>query len=256
MEGHVMNGRGRLAGKVVLITGGAQGMGAAHSHALAREGAKVAIADIAGQAGERLAAELRSAGADGSYYDHDVTDPGSWREVVSAVGQAYGPIDVLINNAGVQVRSVGIEADDDEWAQVIAVNQRGVFLGMRAVIPGMTTNGGGSIINVASVAALVGLRGSIPYQASKAAVLGLTRGGAVSYGRDNIRVNAICPGLVLTSMTQSASPAAVEAMRAQIPLGRDGHPEEISAAVVFLASEESSYITGVALAIDGGFVAA
>lgn len=251
-----MTGRGRVAGKVALITGAAQGMGAAHARALAREEAKVAVADISREAGERLVAELRSAGAEGSYLDHDVTDPDAWLEVVAAVERTHGPIDVLVNNAGIQVRSVGIEADDDEWARVTAVNQRGVFLGMRAVIPGMARNGGGSIINVASVAALVGLRGSIPYQASKAAVLGLTRGAAVTYGRDNIRVNAICPGLVVTGMTESASSAAVEAIKAQIPLGRDGHPEEISAAVVFLASEESSYITGVALPVDGGFVAA
>jgi NAD(P)-dependent dehydrogenase (short-subunit alcohol dehydrogenase family) len=248
--------RGRVAGKVALITGGARGMGAAHARALAREGAKVAIADISAEVGQRLAAELRSAGGEASYYDHDVTDWDGWREVVVAVEQTHGLIDVLVNNAGVQVRSVGIEALDDEWAKVTAVNQRGVFLGMRAVIPGMARNGGGSIINVASVAALVGLRGSIPYQASKAAVLGLTRGAAVTYGRDNIRVNAICPGLVVTGMTESASAAAVEAIKAQIPLGRDGHPEEVSAAVVFLASDESSYITGVALPIDGGFVAA
>jgi NAD(P)-dependent dehydrogenase (short-subunit alcohol dehydrogenase family) len=130
-----------------------------------------------------------------------------------------------------------------------------VFLGMRAVIPGMALRKRGSIVNVASVAALVGLPGSIPYQASKAAVLGLTRGAAVSYGPDNIRVNAICPGLVVTGMTESASPAAVEALKAQIPLRRDGRPEEVSAAVVFLASDESAYITGVALPIDGGFVA-
>ena len=250
-----MNARGRVAGKVALITGAAQGMGASHARALAREGAKVVIADIAAQAGEQLAAELRSAGADGSYHDHDVTDPGAWSGLVAAVEESYGTIDVLVNNAGVQVRSAGIEADDDEWAKVTAVNQRGVFLGMQAVIPGMARNHGGSIVNVASVAALVGLRGSIPYQGSKAAVLGLTRGAAVTYGRDNIRVNAICPGLVVTGMTQSASPGAVDAMKAQIPLGRDGRPEEISAAVVFLASDESSYITGVALPIDGGFVA-
>ena len=174
---------------------------------------------------------------------------------MSDVEQAHGPIDVLVNNAGIQVRSTGIEADDDEWAKVIAVNQRGVFLGMQAVIPGMVRHGGGSIINVASVAALVGLRGSIPYQASKAAVLGLTRGAAVSYGPDNIRVNAICPGLVVTGMTESASPAAVKALKAQIPLGRDGRPEEIAAVVVFLASDESSYLTGVALPVDGGFTA-
>ncbi len=250
-----MNAGGRVAGKVALITGAAQGMGAAHARALAREGARVSIADIAAQAGEQLSAELRDAGGEASYYDHDVTDPGAWSDLVAAVERSYGPIDILVNNAGIQVRSAGIEADDDEWARVTAVNQRGVFLGMRAVIPGMVRNGGGSIVNVASVAALVGMRGSIPYQASKAAVLGLTRGAAVSYGRDNIRVNAICPGLVVTGMTQSASAGAVDALKAQIPLGRDGRPEEVSAAVLFLASDESSYITGVALAIDGGFVA-
>jgi 3alpha(or 20beta)-hydroxysteroid dehydrogenase len=246
--------QGRVAGKVALITGAAQGMGAAHARLLAREGAAVAVADIAAEAGERLAAELRAAGADASYHGHDVTAPDAWRELVATVEGAHGPIDVLVNNAGIQVRSVGIQADDEEWAKVIAVNQRGVFLGMRAVIPGMKRNGGGSIVNVASVAALVGLPGSIPYQASKSAVLGLTRGAAVSYGPDNIRVNAICPGLVVTAMTDSASPATVEAMKAQIPLRRDGRPDEISAAVLFLASDESSYITGVALPIDGGLV--
>ena len=247
--------RGRVAGKVALITGAARGMGAAHARALAREGASVAIADIASEAGEHLAAELRSAGAAASYHDLDVTNPDAWRGLVAAVEEIHGRIDVLVNNAGVQLRSVGIDADDDEWATVVAVNQRGVFLGMRAVIPGMARNGGGSIVNIASVAALVGLAGSIPYQASKSAVLGLTRGGAVAYGPDNVRVNAICPGLVVTAMTDSASPAAVEAMKAQIPLRRDGRPEEVSAAVLFLASDESSYITGVALPIDGGFVA-
>ena len=255
MELNSSSTEGRVAGKVALITGAARGMGASHARALAHEGARVAIADIATEAGERLAAELRDAGADSSYHDHDVTDPGAWRDLVGTVERAYGPIGVLVNNAGIQVRSVGVEADDDEWDRVVAVNQRGVFLGMRAVIPGMVRNGGGSIVNIASVAALVGLPGSVPYQASKSAVLGLTRGAAVSYGPDNIRVNAICPGLIVTAMTESATPAAVEAMKAQIPLRRDGRPEEISAAVLFLASDESSYITGVALPIDGGFVA-
>ncbi len=249
-----MSDRGRVAEKVALITGAARGMGAAHARALAHEGARVAIADIAADAGEQLAAELRAAGGVASYHEHDVTDAGAWRTVVADVEQRHGPIDVLVNNAGIQVRSVGIEADDDEWARVIAVNQRGAFLGMQSVIPGMVRTGGGSIVNVASVAALVGLTGSIPYQASKSAVLGLTRGAAVSYGPHNIRVNAICPGLVVTGMTESASASAVEAMKAQIPLGRDGRPDEIAAVVVFLASDESSYVTGVALPVDGGFV--
>jgi NAD(P)-dependent dehydrogenase (short-subunit alcohol dehydrogenase family) len=250
-----MSATGRVAGKVALITGAARGMGAAHARAMAREGARVAIADVASEAGEQLAAELRSAGGEASYHDLDVTDPAAWGEVAEAVQQVYGPIGVLVNNAGVQMRSFGIEAGDDEWATVTAVNQQGVFLGMRAVIPSMVENGGGSIVNIASVAALVGLPGSLPYQASKSAVLGLTRGAAVAYGPQGIRVNAICPGLIVTAMTESASSDAVETMKAQIPLRRDGSPAEISAAVLFLASDESSYITGVALPIDGGFVA-
>ncbi len=245
----------RVAGKVALVTGGASGMGAAHVRALAREGASVAITDVAAEAGSELATELRSGGSEVSFHRHDVTDPMRWPQVVAEVESSHGPIDVLVNNAGVQVRSVGIDADEREWSLVTAVNQHGVFLGMRAVIPGMVSHGGGSIVNIASVAALVGLAGSIPYQGSKAAVLGLTRGAALAYGRDNIRVNAVCPGLVVTGMTETASAETVAAMKTQIPLGRDGRPEEVAAAVVFLASDESSYITGIALPIDGGYVA-
>jgi 3alpha(or 20beta)-hydroxysteroid dehydrogenase len=244
----------RLEGKVVVVTGGASGMGASHVRCLAREGAKVAVTDLAADGAADLAAELRAAGHEVSAHRHDVADAASWRQVVAEVEQAHGPIGVLVNNAGVQVRSTGVEVDDREWDLVTSVNQRGVFLGMQAVIPGMTANGGGSIVNIASVAAIVGLQGSIPYQGSKAAVLGLTRGAALSYGRDNVRVNAICPGLVVTGMTASASPAAVTDMTARIPLGRDGRPEEVSAAVVFLASDESSYITGAVLPVDGGYV--
>ncbi|HUO72449.1 MAG TPA: SDR family NAD(P)-dependent oxidoreductase [Solirubrobacteraceae bacterium] len=246
----------RVAGKVVLVTGGASGMGAAHVRALAREGATVAITDVAADASARLADEVRTGGSDVSWYRLDVADPDGWRGVVADVEQAHGRIDVLVNNAGVQVRSVGVDVDEREWSLVTSVNQRGVFLGMQAVIPGMVQRGGGSIVNIASVAALVGLRGSLPYQGSKAAVLGLTRGAAVAYGPDNVRVNAVCPGLVVTGMTQSADSQAVETMKMQIPLRRDGRPDEVSAAVVFLASDESSYITGVALPIDGGYVAA
>jgi NAD(P)-dependent dehydrogenase (short-subunit alcohol dehydrogenase family) len=244
----------RLAGKIAVVTGGAAGMGASHVRTLAHAGATVAITDIAADAGAALADELRAAGHVASYHRLDVSDPTGWAQVAAEVEQAYGAIDVLVNNAGVQVRSTGIEADDREWDLVTSVNQRGVFLGMRAVIPGMVERGGGSIVNIASVAALVGLRGLIPYQGSKAAVLGLTRGAAMTYGRHNIRVNAICPGLVVTGMTASAAAGSVEGMKAQIPLGRDGRPEEVSAAVLFLASDESSYITGVALPVDGGYV--
>lgn len=244
----------RLAGKVALVTGGASGMGAAHVRALAHEGAAVAFGDLNDDAGAQLLDELP--GSRNSFYHLDVTDRAGWERTVSEVVEEHGRIDVLVNNAGVQVRSVGIDADEREWELVTSVNQRGVFLGMQAVIPHMVKSGGGSIINVASVAALVGMRGSIPYQGSKAAVLGLTRGAALSYGPQNIRVNAICPGLVITGMTASATEQAVHGLKDLIPLGRDGRPDEIAAAVVFLASEESSYITGVALPIDGGMIIA
>jgi NAD(P)-dependent dehydrogenase (short-subunit alcohol dehydrogenase family) len=245
----------RVAGKVALVTGAAGGMGAAHVRALAREGATVVIADLADDAGQQLAGEIRAAGGNASSHHLDVTDAGAWRALVAEVEQSHGRLDILVNNAGVQVRSVGVDADEREWELVTGVNQRGVFLGMQAAIPGMAARGGGSVVNIASVAALVGLRGSIPYQGSKSAVLGLTRGAAAAYGPDNVRVNAICPGLVVTGMTQSADADAVTKMKALIPLGRDGHPEEIAGAVVFLASDEASYITGVALPVDGGYVA-
>ena len=231
-------------------------MGAAHARALAREGAKVAIADIAAQAGEQLAAELRSAGADGSYYDHDVTDPGAWSDLVAAVEESYGPIDVLVNNAGVQVRSAGIEADDDEWAKVTAVNQRGVFLGMRAVIPGMVRNRrrldrqrrlGRGAGRHARIHPLSGQQGGRP------------RAHPGSRGHVWTRQHPCERDLPGSGRHRDDRRAhrreRSTRLKAQIPLGRDGRPEEISAAVVFLASDESSYITGVALPIDGGFVA-
>jgi NAD(P)-dependent dehydrogenase (short-subunit alcohol dehydrogenase family) len=239
-----------LAGETAAITGAARGIGRATAQAFLRQGMRVAIGDVDEQAARKTAAEL---GPSAVALPLDVTDRGSFTAFLDAAERELGPIDVLVNNAGVQVRSVGIEADDAEWEKVVGVNQRGVFLGMRTVIPGMVRSGGGSIVNVSSVSALVGIPGSIPYQGSKAAVLGLTRGAAVSYGSDNIRVNAICPGLVVTGMTATASAEAVEALKAQIPLGRDGRPDEISGAVVFLASDESSYITGAVLPVDGGF---
>jgi 3alpha(or 20beta)-hydroxysteroid dehydrogenase len=246
----------RMAGKVALVTGGASGMGAAHVRALAREGARVAITDIAAEAGAELEGELRAAGSEVAFYEHDVTDSDSWEQVVTGIERAYGRIDVLVNNAGIQMRSVGIEVEDREWDTVTAVNQRGVFMGLRAVIPGMVSAGGGSIVNIASLAALVGLPGSLPYQASKSAVLGLTRGAAVAYGPDNIRVNAICPGLIVTGMTESATDEAIAGILSQVALRRDGRPEEVAGVVLFLASDESSYITGVALPVDGGYTAA
>ncbi|MHB8335069.1 MAG: SDR family NAD(P)-dependent oxidoreductase [Acidimicrobiales bacterium] len=243
-----MNRQGRVAGKVAIVTGAARGMGASHVRVLASEGATVIATDIHGP--------TTTDGVEGAvrFILHDVTDAQNWSSLVADVEATYGRIDVLVNNAGVQIRSFGVEGTDEELERVIAVNQRGVFFGMRAVVPVMLRAGAGSIVNIASVAALVGLRGSIPYQGSKAAVIAMSRGAAVSYGGQNIRVNAICPGLVVTDMTSSADSGAVDAMIAQIPLCRDGQAHEVSAGVLFFASDESSYVTGVTLPIDGGFV--
>lgn len=245
---------GRVAGKVAVVTGGARGMGAAHVRKLASEGAVVVAADVADDQGNQLAETLRAAGLSVSYRHLDVTASDDWDTLVARVHGAHDRIDILVNNAGVQVRSTGLDASDREWDQVIGVNQRGVFLGLRAVIPAMAAAGGGSVINIASVAAIMAMTNSIPYQASKAAVLALTRAAALTYAKDKVRVNAICPGLVVTGMTSSADAATVGALKAHIPLGRDGRPEEVSAAVLFLASDESSYVTGVTLPVDGGLV--
>lgn len=243
-----MNGRGRVEGKVIIVTGAARGMGASHVRTLASEGATVIATDILNAS--------TSDGIDGAgeFTELDVTNAQGWTTLVADIEARFGRIDVLVNNAGVQVRSFGVEGTDEEFERVVAVNQRGVFFGMRAVLPAMLRAGAGSIVNIASVAALVGLRGSIPYQGSKAAVIAMTRGAAVSYGRQRVRVNAICPGLIVTDMTSSADAGAVETMIAQIPLGRDGQAREVSAGVLFFASDESSYVTGVTLPIDGGFV--
>jgi len=251
-----MNPAGRVAGKVALITGAARGMGAAHARAMAREGATVAIADIAPEAGERLAAELRGAGGQASYHDHDVTDPAAWHDVVDAVHQAHGAIDVLVNNAGVQMRSFGIEADDDEWAKVTAVNQYGVFLGMRAVIPVMQKAKSGSIVNTSSIAAWAGLPDRALYSASKGAVQALTLAMAADHLQDGIRVNCVNPGTADTPWVQrllaaSDDPVAERvALEARQPIGRLVSAEEVAAAICYLA--ESTATTGTALAVDGG----
>jgi NAD(P)-dependent dehydrogenase (short-subunit alcohol dehydrogenase family) len=245
---------GRVAGKVAVVTGGARGMGASHVRKLASAGAIVVAADVADEHGSQLAETLRAAGLSVAYRHLDVRASKDWDALVAQVHGEHGRIDILVNNAGVQVRSTGLDASDREWDHVTSVNQRGVFLGLRAVIPPMVRTGGGSVVNIASVAAIMAMTSSIPYQASKAAVLAMTRAAALCYAKDRVRVNAVCPGLVVTGMTSSADPATVDALKAHIPLGRDGLPEEISAAVLFLASDESSYVTGVALPVDGGLV--
>jgi NAD(P)-dependent dehydrogenase (short-subunit alcohol dehydrogenase family) len=245
----------RLMGKVALISGGARGQGASHAEMLAREGAKVMIGDVLEEEGTRRAEELTAEGRDVAFARLDVTQADQWQAAVERVESAFGSLDVLVNNAGI-VRLEGITDETEEgWSRVIAVNQTGVFLGMKHAIPAMQRAGGGSIINISSVWGLVGAPDHIAYIASKGAVTVMTKSAAVSYAADNIRANSICPGLVMTAMadveTDESNREAIE----QSVLKRPAEAHEISNGVLFLASDESSYITGSELVIDGGVLA-
>jgi 3alpha(or 20beta)-hydroxysteroid dehydrogenase len=237
---------GRVDGKVVLISGGAQGMGAAHARMLVDEGAKVVLGDILDEKGEALATEL----GDAVRYVHlDVTQAEQWDGAVTTAVDTFGQLNVLVNNAGIVALGKIGKFDMAKWQKVIDVNLTGTFLGMQAVVEAMRAAGGGSIINVSSIE---GLRGSVmvhPYVASKWAVRGLAKSAALELGKDNIRVNSVHPGFIRTPMTKYFPDDLVTA-----PLGRPGKPEEVSTFVVFLASDESSFATGSEFVVDGGLV--
>jgi len=236
----------RLAGRTAIISGGARGQGAAHGRRLAEEGAAVILGDVLEEAGEAHAAALREAGLDVRFLRLDVTSPADWDAAVRAAGR----LDVLVNNAGV-VRVAPIAEETDEgWAATMAVNATGVFYGMRAAIPAMLARGG-SIINIASIYGPVGAPGYVAYTASKGAVIAMTKVAALEHAADGIRVNAICPGPVRTPMSEEEGDASVDVT----PLRRRAEPEEISAAVAFLASDDAAYVTGAELAVDGGYLA-
>ena len=241
----------RLAGKTALITGGARGQGAAHGRRLAEEGASVLLADILDDLGDRHARGLQAAGHKVHFLHLDVTDPQDWNAAVEAAEERFGHLDILVNNAGVVRVAPVVEESDEGWHTTMAVNSTGVFYGMRAAIPAMRRNGGGSIINIASIYGPVGAPGYIAYTASKGAVIAMTKVTALEHAQHRIRVNAICPGPVRTPMSEEEGDASVDVT----PLRRRAEPEEISAAVAFLASDDAVYITGAELAVDGGYLA-
>lgn len=237
---------GRVDGKVVLISGGAQGMGAAHAKMLVDEGAKVVIGDILDEKGEALAAEL----GDSVRYVHlDVTDAEQWDAAVKTAVDTYGTLTALVNNAGIVALGKIGKFDMAKWQKVIDVNLTGTFLGMQAVVGQMKAAGGGSIINVSSIEGLRGAPMVHPYVASKWAVRGLAKSAAIELGKDNIRVNSIHPGFIRTPMTKHFPDDMVTS-----PLGRPGKSEEVSTFVVFLVSDESSFSTGAEFVMDGGLV--
>lgn len=243
----------RLAGKVAIVTGGAQGQGAEIARAFVAEGAKVAIADINESDGQALADEL---GEDAHFQRHDVADPASWQALVADTNERFGPVSVLANNAGV-LRFGGVDTMPLEEAQLIwNVNQQGTFLGMQAVVPTMKANGGGSIINASSVEGLAGMSNCVAYCGSKWAIRGMTKAAAHELGRKQIRVNSVHPGMIDTPMTRvHGGDAAMEYGASKIPMRRVGYPTDIAPTYVFLASDESAYVTGAEIAVDGGVTA-
>ena len=245
---------GRLEGKSCLISGGSKGLGAAQARLFAREGARVAVGDILESDGGRLVEELRASGAASVFLRLDVTSEADWERAVGAVMAGFGALDVLVNNAGIYNRALVEDTTLEEWERVMSVNSTGVFLGTKHAIPAMRRSGGGSIVNMSSVAGLVGSRTQTVYNASKGAVRLLTKSTAVQYAADGIRANSVHPGVIETDMMKEVVRNEDErATRMSLtPIGRFGTAEDVAHGVLFLASDEATYVTGAELVIDGG----
>lgn len=245
----------RLAGKVAIITGASQGMGTAHARAFVAQGAKVILGDLNDKEGGKLAEEL---GASAIFVKQDVSKIEDWKKIVTEGQKRFGTVNVLVNNAGILgTLAATTELAEAEFVRVCSVNQAGVFLGMQSVLPGMIAAGGGSIVNISSVAGLVAIYGApnLAYVASKFAVRGMTKQVAVEYGDKNIRVNSVHPGYIKTPMMVAATDENGGEALKQIPLRRMADASEVANLVVFLASDESSFITGTEQVIDGGMTA-
>ena len=252
---------GRLDGKVALITGAASGIGKVAASLFAREGAKVVVADVTDDSGRATVEEITSAGGQAAFVHSDVSNADSVEAMVRFAVDTFGSLDVLYNNAGIFPGDDDSVTNTDEavWDRVMDINLKGVFLGCKHAIPAMLESGGGSIVNVASFVALMGAATpQIAYTSSKGGVLAMTREIAVEFARKGIRANALCPGPIETPLLQEllADPARRERRLVHIPLGRFGRAEEIANAALFLASDESSFMTGSALVVDGGITAA
>jgi 3alpha(or 20beta)-hydroxysteroid dehydrogenase len=241
----------RLKGKVILISGGARGQGAAEARLFAAEGARVVIGDVLEAEGSRLAAELGEATV---FVRHDVTQEREWAAAVDAAGR-FGGLHGLVNNAGIFRPATLLETDTELFERHFRVNQLGCFLGMRAVVAAMERSGGGSIVNISSVAGLRGSPGAIAYGATKWALRGMTKGAAIDLAPRRIRVNSVHPGPIDTEMIRFRTPDQMQQRLQQVPMKRMGSAEEVASLVLFLLSDESGYITGAEVAIDGGAVA-
>jgi NAD(P)-dependent dehydrogenase (short-subunit alcohol dehydrogenase family) len=242
----------RLVDKTVLLTGGARGMGAVHARVLAGEGARVLVTDLLDEQGEALAAELRGEGLDVTYRHQDVTDAAGWAHTVAFARDELGGLHVLVNNAGIQSFEDAPNETLEMYEKTIAVNQTSCFLGMKHAIPVMREHGGGSIVNIASTAGVAGDEKQVAYVASKGAIMAMTKAVALDHALESIRVNAVCPGLIASDMSYVYSQAEQDGWLQHTPMRRYGRPEEVSQVVVFLAADESSFVTGISLVVDGG----
>ena len=248
----------RLADKVAIVTGAASGMGAATARRFGREGARVVVADMLEQEGKAVAAAITAAGGTAEFMTLNVTEEAGWTKVVADTVKLFGKLDILVNNAGISGSAVNDLLETGIWERVMAVNATGVFLGIAAAVPEMRKGGGGSIVNLSSISGVVGqTMVHMSYNASKGAVRTMTKATAVQFGKDRIRCNSVHPGLMPPMRTSGATadPVVREKMLRAVPLGRTGEVDEVANAVLFLASDEASYVTGTELYVDGGYLA-
>ena len=249
---------GRLEGKVALISGGAQGQGESEVRLFAKEGARIVFGDILDAKGKKVEAEINEAGGVAKYVHLDVTDEKDWNSAAKLLSKLYGKLDILVNNAGIAMAGKNLEeVTREEWDRIQEVNSKGVFLGVKTALPYMKASGGGSIVNISSMAGIVGVPGISAYTASKGAVRLLTKSIAIEYGAHNIRCNSVHPGYIETEMISGllANSEAMTNRLAITPLGIFATAHDVALSVLYLASDESRYVTGSELVIDGGITA-
>jgi 3alpha(or 20beta)-hydroxysteroid dehydrogenase len=254
MNESIANPGSRLRGKVSIITGAARGMGASHARRFVAEGCKVVLTDVLEEQGRQVAKEL---GGNALFVTHDVSSPDDWDRVVTAALSTFGPINVLVNNAAICIEAPIEELTVEQFRRTVEVNQVSVFLGMKTVLKSMRGAGGGSIVNISSLAGLVGGPNAVAYSSTKFALRGMSKVAALEFGKDRIRVNTVHPGAIKTPMLlEHPHFAELQRFAALSPLGRFAEPEEVTSLVLYLASDEASFCTGAEFVVDGGVTAA